>query len=1066
MSLIVHCEQEIERLRVLASYAVLDTAIDPVLRDLPALAVRLCRTPMGAITLVDETRLWLKSRIGLEVMETPRQSSLCNRAIEQRDILIVRDAREDARFRDHPLVEGPPHVRFYAGCPLIAPEGAALGTLCVMDTRVRSRLLPHEEQALRVLSRNVMAHLEVRRQGLAIEAVRNMSDGVVMLDRGGRCLYANAPAAGLLGRERAELTGRTPWGGLPPAARQVLRAACRRALGTREPLELEFHDCAGDRWLAIRFVPGNQGLTVCLRDVTARKDAEGVRRGQVRVIESVVRGDPLATTLRRLVELIESIARGRRCSVLLLGVDGRRLRRGLAPSLPEDFVNTLDGMEIGPETGPCGMAAYRGEPVFVGDIATDPRWRPWAAAAARHALRACCSAPILDGEGHVLGTFAIYHRRPMTSRPRHARLIAEAVNLAAIAIRHQRSDEALRDNAARLTLAVALSHVAFFDWDIETDRVFYSTEWKRQLGYGPSEIEDRFAEWEERLHPEERVQVVARLRALAGDRATHYQAEFRLRHRDGSHRWVLCQGSFLREPGGRATRLLASHIDVTGSKQTELALRDAETRVRLATEAGAIGVWDLDILTGRAAWTKTHGGIWGFPPETLGGTFQELAERTHPEDRERFTSAYRGAIAQRTPYSSEIRVIWPDATQHWVASRGEVFCDAHGAPKRLIGIAVDITESKRVEENLRASTRQAQAYAARIERIREEERTRLARQIHDVLGQELTALKLELFELSRKMSGARRRAQQAWTRRVRAAVVRADHAIGTVQGIALELRPAIIQRLGLAAAAKWVASDFERRTGLRCRFQCTPPELGTDAAQSLALFRILQECLTNVARHARATAATIDLTGSAAGTTLCVRDNGVGIALAVLEDAQALGLAGIRERATACGGTASFESPAGGGTLVTVRLPAATADEPDANPPGRRSHGPAAGTPKNSGADVSRRLLRRGRRHGRNTFGARRRALGPADPRHQHAGPRRVPRVARDDAPSPADAGAGAEFDARGGIRDAGAARRGGRLSEQARGARTHRGSGALRLRRRPGLQPESAGKPRAGAAA
>jgi anti-sigma regulatory factor (Ser/Thr protein kinase) len=161
--------QEAERLETLRKYKILDTEPEMAFDDLALLASHICETPMAAITLVDKDRQWFKARVGLAVPETPRSISFCTHAIEQRGIFVVPDASKDEQLRNNPQVTGDPHIRFYAGAPLIAREGHALGTLCVVDRRPR-RLTTAQTEALGALQRQVEAQLELRRRLFELRA--------------------------------------------------------------------------------------------------------------------------------------------------------------------------------------------------------------------------------------------------------------------------------------------------------------------------------------------------------------------------------------------------------------------------------------------------------------------------------------------------------------------------------------------------------------------------------------------------------------------------------------------------------------------------------------------------------------------------------------------------------------------------------------------------------------------------------------------------------------------------------------------------------------------------------
>jgi GAF domain-containing protein len=165
-------KNEEARLATLEKYAILDTDPELAFDDLALLASFVCKTPMALISLIDEERQWFKSRVGLSTTETSRDVAFCASAILQSEIFEVPDALADERFRDNPLVVSEPHIRFYAGAPLITEDGYALGTLCVIDQKPR-RLEPDQKEALKALSRLVLSQLEFRRNLMLLKEALN-----------------------------------------------------------------------------------------------------------------------------------------------------------------------------------------------------------------------------------------------------------------------------------------------------------------------------------------------------------------------------------------------------------------------------------------------------------------------------------------------------------------------------------------------------------------------------------------------------------------------------------------------------------------------------------------------------------------------------------------------------------------------------------------------------------------------------------------------------------------------------------------------------------------------------
>jgi signal transduction histidine kinase len=225
-------------------------------------------------------------------------------------------------------------------------------------------------------------------------------------------------------------------------------------------------------------------------------------------------------------------------------------------------------------------------------------------------------------------------------------------------------------------------------------------------------------------------------------------------------------------------------------------------------------------------------------------------------------------------------------------------------------------------EQLRLANEQLRALTARNETIREHERMTIAREIHDVLAQDLTRLKIDLIWLAKR--GAKpidELTRDAMAIRIGDAVAQTDTAITTVQRIATELRPVILDSLGLPAAVEWQTEDFARRSGLVCRTRAPHGDSMLSRECATAVFRILQESLTNIARHAHATEVDVHFVEDSALAMLAVTDNGRGITTAQISDARSIGLVGMRERAQAFGGKVEITSAPGTGTTVRVRIP-------------------------------------------------------------------------------------------------------------------------------------------------
>ena len=238
------------------------------------------------------------------------------------------------------------------------------------------------------------------------------------------------------------------------------------------------------------------------------------------------------------------------------------------------------------------------------------------------------------------------------------------------------------------------------------------------------------------------------------------------------------------------------------------------------------------------------------------------------------------------------------------------------------GIGIDVTDQMQAEEDLRRANERLREMSARAQSASALEAGRIARELHDELGQALAALNLDCSFLSNGLSrmGATPELGELLARieAMREVIQRTG---SSVQRICAELRPALLDELGLIPALELFVSEFEARSGLRCRWQAKPGEINLSRTPALCVFRIFQEVFTNIMRHAEASEIEISLGSSDCGVALEIRDNGKGIAPDEVENPKSFGLIGMRERAFLAGGVLEIKGSAGQGTLVTLKIP-------------------------------------------------------------------------------------------------------------------------------------------------
>ncbi len=633
--------------------------------------------------------------------------------------------------------------------------------------------------------------------------VRSTDDGIVTLDRLGLITSWNPGAENLFGYAQDEVLGkpmtllmperfrerhergieRASAAGHLAAAGNMFELAGLRKDGTEFPTEISLSSW-GTR--------NGVFFTGIVRDITERKRAEALLEAEKKVLELIVTGAAMPEVLDKLMRETEAQSTdGMLCSVLQVDETGQRLLHGAAPSLSEAYNAAVHGLVIGPSAGSCGTAAFERKPVFVTDIAADPRWAGGKDLAATHGLGACHSAPILSSQARLLGTIAMYYRRPHNPSAHDRQLIERATHLAGIAIERKQTEEAFRRSEANLRDFVETAIIGLH-W-LGPDGIIL---WANQadidlLGYTREEyIGHHIAEF----HADAPVieDVVARL--ARHERLREYEA--RLRCKDGSLRHVLIDSSALFEDG-KFIHTRCFTRDITERKMAELSLQQNQ-------------------------------------------------------------------------------------------------------------------------EELRRQQAQLHELTANLLMAQEEERKRIARDLHDEFTQQLAALTIDLQSLSR----------EAWesdaphSDRLTRLGDRAEQLTTDLQRLAHQLHSSLLEQVGLEAGARELVEEFSARTGVTGEivvlnlWDAVPLQLAT------CLYRVLQESLQNVRKHAEASGVLVRLVGTARGVGLCIHDDGRGFERSPDATKQTgLGLTSMAERVRSLHGTFHVWTKAGQGTEIHAWVP-------------------------------------------------------------------------------------------------------------------------------------------------
>jgi PAS domain S-box-containing protein len=441
------------------------------------------------------------------------------------------------------------------------------------------------------------------------------------------------------------------------------------------------------------------------------------------------------------------------------------------------------------------------------------------------------------------------------------------------------------------------------------DYLYVSPACRSLLGYEPEDLAGHSLY--DFIHPDD-VPSISHLHSNLLELDGIFTHSYRILNKHGEYVWVESTIKGVRDPrNGQLLEIIGAARDISIRKQTEQALRKSEERYRSLFEHNLSGVFlsSLDgiILDCNQAFAKILG--YDSCDEIIG--FSAKPFYTSAEDRSHFIFRLQveGALN-----NIELPLRRKDGSVIWILENVRLV----GEDASMIeGIMMDITSHKEGEAQLRQSREQLRMLSAHLQTAREQERINVAREIHDELGQALTTLKFNVAGLREKVLCSAEATQE----HIQKMSDDVDAMIQTVRRIATDLRPAVLDNLGIAAAIEWLTQEFQRQTDIKCNLIISTNKLVLDPARSTTVFRILQEALTNVARHAHATNIEITIERHNGHLVMQVEDNGVGITPEQASKPQSLGIIGMQERSLLLGGEVIVRRARHKGTRVIMKLP-------------------------------------------------------------------------------------------------------------------------------------------------
>jgi PAS domain S-box-containing protein len=494
--------------------------------------------------------------------------------------------------------------------------------------------------------------------------------------------------------------------------------------------------------------------------------------------------------------------------------------------------------------------------------------------------------------------------------------------------------DAAVETRTRLAAIVESSDDAIIAKDLNGIITSWNSSAERIFGYSEQEVLGKPITL--LIPPDLRAQEVEILQRIrAGQRIEHFETE-RIA-KGGRQVLVSLTISPLKDSTGKIVGASKIARDVTRIKHVEQALRESEQRMRFCLEAASVGTWDWDVVTGSVHWSENMERIHGRHLGSFGGDVDAFLEGIHPDDRQQVKDAVQQAVQGGGKCHWQYRYTKPDGSVGWMEAFGQVIYDTSNQPTQIMGVCRDISERKSADDAIRAAHEQLdgmvkdrtseleraqeglRTLSARLLRMQDDERRRIARELHDAAGQILVALNLNLVPVEEEL----KRENSGLAKSVTGSLRLIDELSRDLRTMSHLLHPPLLDEAGLHSAVRWYVEGFAERSKIEVNLHLDPKVGRLPGELETAIFRIVQECLTNIHRHSGSNWAGITISRDSDNVTIEVLDRGKGMPTPTRPG---IGLQGMGERVRQLRGQLEIKS-GDSGTRITAIFPADTASQ-------------------------------------------------------------------------------------------------------------------------------------------
>lgn len=488
-------------------------------------------------------------------------------------------------------------------------------------------------------------------------------------------------------------------------------------------------------------------------------------------------------------------------------------------------------------------------------------------------------------------------------------------------ITHEKKDAEHELKAAheKLLFHIENTPLGFVEWDAELYVKSFSKRSEEIFGWTEREVIDNRMNGFDYIYYEDLPKVQEIIRSLVAGDLKRINVQHRSLTKDGTVVWCEWFNAAMRDKDGNITTILSLVQDITERKHSEEKLKETQYFLEKAAKVAKLGYWisELKETESKLDWSTGTLKIFGLENDNFDRNLDTFFKMVHPDDLDYVIKSSVNAIQAVDDYNIDHRIKLADGSIKWVHQQAEITVDDNGKPSLMVGVIQDITDRKHEEEKLQELNDQLRNLTAHLQIIREEERTSIAREVHDELGQQMTSLKMDISFLKNKTE----KDAPEISKKAAQMLEMVNEAIRTIRRIITSLRPGILDDLGLEAAIEWQAKEFEQRTGITCTLETSIDKEKLTPNINTTVFRIFQETLNNIVKHAKATSITANLYEKNNALIFEIMDNGIGISDERKNNKTSFGLLGMKERAAMLNGDIRISKMPIKGTSVNLKIP-------------------------------------------------------------------------------------------------------------------------------------------------